>query len=314
MVRVARMIKIKPQRFGKVAVLMGGMNAEREISLLSGQATLQALQHRGINAFVIDVQKDVIEQLQKTKPDRAFIALHGSFGEDGHIQAILAALDIPYTGSGVAASALAMDKPRTNALLAYFNIPTPPFMLVDQNSDADEICAKLSLPLCVKPAQNGSSCGVTKITEKNQFKPAVVAALQHDKAVMAEKWIEGREYTVGIVGETVLPVLEIIPQEGFYDYKAKYEVDTTQYICPCDLSEQKQLEIQKLAKKAYDVVGASHWGRVDVILDEDERPWFLEVNTIPGLTSHSLVPKAAQVIGIDFDDLIVKILAETLTE
>ncbi|CAN5402607.1 D-alanine--D-alanine ligase [soil metagenome] len=308
---------IEPEKFGKVAVLLGGLSAEREVSLNSGNAVFQALKRQNIDAEAIDVGVDIVAQLQALKPDRAFIALHGPGGEDGVIQGLLEWLQIPYTGSGVGASAIAMDKPRAKWVWQANGLPTLPFILLNEKSSSESDIEKLqnipfNYPYCVKPIGEGSSNGVTRVNQADQLEAAIVAAAQYNSPIMIEPWIEGKELTVGILAQEPLPPIEIQVAEAFYDYKAKYLVNSTNYICPCDLSLERSHELQQLALQAFQLLGCRHWGRVDIMMDKQGKFWLLEVNTIPGLTDHSLVPKAANVTGLNFDDLIVTILAQTL--
>jgi D-alanine-D-alanine ligase len=303
-------MKNSNQKFGKVAVLMGGTSCEREISLMSGQNVLEALLRRGIDAYAIDVGENIIEQLQAQKPDRAFIVLHGKNGEDGVIQGILEKLNIPYPGSGVTASALTMDKYRTKLVCQGQGLPVLPSILLNETNLS---ITQFDLPICVKPTDSGSSYGVTKITDISQLPKAYELAKQYGSEVMVEPWIEGREFDVGILGNEALPVVEIIaPKDTFYDYQAKYFSDQTGYKCPCDLAEEEQQRIQNIALQAFHATSCCDWARVEFIQDKNGKFWLLEINTITGLTTHSVVPMAAKHIGIDFDELIVKVLAFSL--
>jgi D-alanine-D-alanine ligase len=304
----------KAEDFGKVAVLFGGISSEREVSLISGKNVLSALLNLGIDAYGIDVGYNIIEQLQKIKPDRAFIVLHGQpLGEDGTIQSLLEIMQIPYTGSGVMASALTMDKQRTDLLWKGLGLPVIPSIILKKETDPAEIEARFAAPLCVKPVNSGSSCGVTKVEVAEQLPEAYKLALQHGSAAMVQPWIMGRELTVGILGNEPLPAIEIVtPKNTFYDYSAKYLVETTQYLCPCDLTAAEEQEIKDLALRAFNSVGCKDWGRIDFIQDKDKKFWLLEANTIPGMTEHSLVPKAAKQAGISFERLVWQILAFTL--
>jgi len=307
------MAPIDPQKFGKVAVLMGGWSAEREVSLKSGTAVLAAMQGRGIDAHGIDVQRDtVIEELKQGAYDRAFNILHGPGGEDGVIQGVLEVLGIPYTGSGVMASALAMDKLRTKQLLDGIGLPTPNYMLLDEESDYEYVAANLGLPIMVKPAQQGSSIGMSKVERTEELHPAWQAAAQFDGAVLAEQWIEGKEYTVAILGDEALPAILLETPREFYDYEAKYQSNDTQYICPCGLSKEQEAQLQRLALSTFQALGAEGWGRVDLFIDKEGHPWIIELNTLPGMTDHSLVPMAAKAKGMAFDELVVRILMQTL--
>ncbi|MEN8216179.1 MAG: D-alanine--D-alanine ligase [Pseudomonadota bacterium] len=296
--------------FGKVAVLMGGNSAEREVSLKSGQAILDALLRQGIDALGIDTAHDIVTQLTKTHIDRVFIALHGRGGEDGTIQGLLEHLGLPYTGSGVLGSALAMDKYRTKQLWQGIGIPTPASIPLQADSDFTQIIEQIGLPLMVKPALEGSSVGITKVTTHNELAQAFKTAHQFDSLVIAEHFISGIEYTAAILQDTVFPLIRLETPRDFYDYTAKYSDNKTSYICPCGLPPEQEQALQKLAKRAFITIGACGWGRVDFIVDSAGQAWLLEVNTIPGMTDHSLVPKAAQVAGINFDELVLRILAK----
>lgn len=298
--------------FGKVVVLMGGFHGEREISLNSGKAALAALQKQGVDAHGLDVQADVVERLKALSPDRAFIALHGRWGEAGGMQGVLDMLNIPYTGSDMAASAVAMDKQRTKRIWQAMHLPTPDFLVLHEDSDPQAVVDKLGLPLCIKPIEEGSSLGVTRVSTLAQFRPAYDKAREQASMVMVEPWIEGLEYTVGIVGDRVLPSIQIRTPREFYDFIAKYKEHTTEYLCPSGLDETSEQEIQALALAAYQAIGCRHWGRVDVMRDKNGKFWLIEVNTIPGLTETSLVPKAAKAIGVSFEQLILKLLEMTL--
>ena len=295
---------------GKVVVLMGGTSAEREISLRTGQAVLEALLRQQVDAQSLDPADDnFMQQLMATKCDRVFIALHGRGGEDGTMQGLLDNLNIPYTGSKVLGSALAMDKMRTKALWQGLGLPTPKSIALNEKSNFAAIVEELGLPIMVKPSLEGSSVGITKAKTLSELQQAWEFAKQYDCHIIAEQFIQGQEYTVGIIEEMALPLIHLITPHDFYDFEAKYNTDTTQYICPCDLPAEREQNLQALALEAFQAIGASSWGRVDLICDDNERPWLLEVNTIPGLTDHSLVPKAAKTIGIDFDELVLRILA-----
>ncbi len=298
--------------FGKVAVLMGGPSAEREVSLVSGGAVYEALRARGVDAHGVDVGRDVAKVLLDGGFDRAFIALHGRFGEDGVVQGLCEALELPYTGSGVLGSALAMDKVRSKQVWQAAGLPTPAFALLDEHSDWGLLASELGLPLAVKPVREGSSLGATRVTEAAALPAAYRAARQFDSQVMAEAWIEGEEFTVAILGEQVLPVIRLETPRDFYDYSAKYEADDTHYHCPCGLPAETESTLQALALRAFAALDGRGWGRVDVMRDGAGRPWLLESNTVPGLTGHSLVPMAAQAAGIAFDELVWRILAQTL--
>ncbi len=294
--------------FGKVGVLLGGRSTEREISLKSGNAVLAALRRQDIDAHAFDPRDQGIDALLEQRFDRVFIALHGRYGEDGTIQGTLETLSIPYTGSGVMASALALDKWRTKLIWQASNIPTPRYAMLNARSDFAAIALELGLPLIVKPASEGSTIGLSKVTDAGKLTEAYELAAKHDRLVLAEQFIEGAELTAGILDETPLPLIRIEAASGFYDYEAKYFRDDTRYHCPSGLPAAQEQAIQAASLEAYRAVGCSGWGRVDVMLDGAGNPYFLEVNTIPGMTDHSLVPMAARVSGLSFDDLVLRIL------
>ncbi len=293
---------------GKVAVLLGGRSAEREISLQSGQAVLGALHSRGVDAHAFDPAEQPLDALLQQKFDCAYITLHGRYGEDGTVQGALELMDLPYTGSGVMASAIAMDKWRTKLLWQAVGIASPRSVLLQADSDVSEIIRTLGLPLIVKPAREGSTIGLSKIHSEQELMTAYQLAAQHDSLVLAEEFIEGAELTVGILGETPLPLVKIEVAGELYDYQAKYLSDDTQYFCPSGLPEAQENAIQAQALQAYQVLGCEGWGRVDLILSASGQFCFLEANTSPGMTSHSLVPMAAKTAGISFEDLVMKIL------
>lgn len=307
----------KKSKFGKVAVLMGGRSGEREVSLKSGGAVLSALQAQGIDAEAFDPRDKPLHDLEVF--DRVFINLHGRYGEDGCIQGALEMLQIPYTGSGVMASAIGMDKWRTKLLWRATNVVTPDFELVTATSDFAAIEAKLGLPLFVKPANEGSSLGISKVKDAGGLKAAYELAAESDPLVIAEKFVGGGEYTVGVIddgdaGFRALPIIRIVPKNEFYDFEAKYLRDDTEYLCPCGLSAEKEAQIQQEALLAFRAVGCKGWGRVDFLMDEAGNHYFLEVNTSPGMTDHSLVPMAAKAAGISFEELVIRILDMTLAE
>jgi D-alanine-D-alanine ligase len=298
--------------FGKVAVLMGGTSAEREVSLKSGAAVLKALQERGVDAHAVDVGPEALVQLMNGGFDRAFVILHGRGGEDGTMQGALELLGLPYTGSGVMASALGMDKWRSKMLWQAAGMPVPDYCLLEADSDFDAVVAKLGLPLFVKPASEGSSVGISKVSQREELEAAYNEAAKYDRLVLAEQCVGGGEYTVATVGGEVLPVVKIEPAGEFYDYNAKYLSDETAYRCPCGLSAEKEAELQALAAKAFEVLGCRGWGRIDILLDEVEQPYLLEANTLPGMTDHSLVPMAAKTAGMRFDELVWHILETSM--
>jgi D-alanine-D-alanine ligase len=293
---------------GKVAVLLGGRSAEREVSLKSGSMVLAALKKKGVDAHPFDPKERGLDELAREKFDRVFIALHGRFGEDGTLQGILEWLGIPYTGSGVLASALAMDKLRTKRIWAAEGLPTAPHAVLDAKTSFAAVEKKLGLPIFVKPASEGSSVGMSKVKAKGRLKAAWQEAAKYDPVVMAEKFIDGPELTVSILGEEVLPAIRIETPREFYDYEAKYLTDDTRYLIPCGLPKAREKQIQALCLKAFRALGCRGWGRVDLMLDRRGRPYLLEINTSPGMTDHSLVPMAARAVGISYEDLCVKIL------
>lgn len=292
--------------FGKVAVLFGGSSAEREVSLNSGSRVLAALQGQGIDAHAFDPASQPLDALKGY--DRAFIALHGRHGEDGTIQGALEVMHIPYTGSGVLASALAMDKFRTKLMWEAAGLPVPEYALLNAASDFAGIEEKLGLPLFVKPAREGSSIGVTKVKARGELQAAYEEAARHDPLVIAEKGVMGGEYTVGIVGDQVLPIIKIEPATEWYDYEAKYNRDDTRYLCPCGLPEAQEMQIREQALEVFRMLDGRGWGRVDFLMDEAGRHYFLEVNTAPGMTDHSLVPMAARAAGMDYAALVRRVL------
>ena len=296
--------------FGKVAVLMGGPSSEREISLLSGKAVLAALKGRGVDAHAFDPAERSLYELKRDGYARTFIALHGRFGEDGTVQGALEVLGIPYTGSGVMASALAMDKWRTKLVWAASAIPTPRYRVVDAASDWWAIVAELGLPLIVKPAREGSTIGISKVAKVDHGELAIAyrAAAEHDDLVIVEEFVAGVELTVGVLGERALPLIRIEAPQGNYDYHNKYFSDETKYFCPCGIDARVENAIQAQSMDAFRVIGCTGWGRLDLILQPDGEWTFLEVNTSPGMTGHSLVPMAARQAGMDFPELCVQIL------
>lgn len=287
---------------------MGGASAEREISLESGTAVYQALLRQGIDAQALDVNDNVLAEVKAGGFDRVFLALHGRGGEDGCIQGALDMLRIPYTGSGVLGSALAMDKCRSKLLWRSCDLPTPPFVELTAASDWKRIATELGLPLMVKPVHEGSSLGASKVVRVDDLEHAWRQAAGFDDRVMAERWINGREYTAAIVQGRILPMIKLETPREFYDYEAKYIAETTRYICPCGLPASEEARLGTMCLEAFAVLGASGWGRVDLLIDEEHQPWLIEVNTIPGMTSHSLVPMAAKQAGMDFDTLTLSIL------
>ena len=294
----------------KVAVLYGGTSAEREVSLKSGQAVLAGLKENGIDAHRVDTKGYCITNLKQDGFSKAFVILHGRGGEDGITQAILTYQNIPYTGSDVLSSALTMDKLKTKLVWKSLGLPVADYVMVDksQSIDVDNIIKQLGLPLFVKPSHEGSSVGMSRVNQADELKAAVDIAFKYDNTVMIESFLAGPEFTVAIVGDDVLPAIYIKPATNFYDYDAKYLSDKTQYFCPSGLSDAKEQEIRKLALDAYKAVGCRGWGRVDIMFDENEKPYLLEVNTAPGMTDHSLVPMAAKEYGWSFSELVKRIL------
>jgi D-alanine-D-alanine ligase len=299
---------ISPASFGKVAVLFGGCSAEREVSLKSGAAVLAALKRNGVDAYAFDPANQNLQQLRDENFERVFISLHGRLGEDGTVQGALELLGIPYTGSGVMASALGMDKWRSKLVWQAAGLPIPDFLLIDADSVSAHVVAELGLPLFVKPANEGSSVGISKVKSESELAAAYQMAVEHDKLVIAERFIGGGEYTVAILGDLILPVIKIEPANEFYDYEAKYLRDDTRYLCPSGLSAEQETQMQMLAKRAFSLIGGQGWGRVDFLVDPDGQPYVLEVNTSPGMTDHSLVPMAARQVGIPFDQLVLRVL------
>lgn len=297
------------KEYGRVAVLMGGWSDEREVSLASGAEVLAALLRSGVDAVGIDLTPDIARRMDWSAYDRAFIVLHGLGGEDGTIQGCLEIAGLPYTGSGVLGSALGMDKLACKRIWAGMRLPIPPYRIMAKDSSPEAVAEALGMPLAVKPARGGSSLALTRVTHIDQIPGAYArAAAQGKGAVLAEQWIQGREFTVGILGNEPLPVIEIQPPGEFYDYEAKYHSDATRYLCPPSLSLAEQLEIQSLAISAFASIDADGWGRVDLLRDGHGDLYLVEVNTVPGMTSHSLVPKAAAQAGIDFERLCLRIL------
>ena len=294
--------------FGKVAVLYGGKSAEREVSLKSGGMVLAALRKKGVDAHPFDPKDRDLQDLVRERFARVFIALHGRFGEDGTVQGVLEWLGIPYTGSGVLASALAMDKVRTKRMWKSEGLPTAPYEVVSKDSDLKAVAKRLGVPMFVKPASEGSSVGMTKVKKAADLEEAYALAVNYDPVVIAERYIDGPELTVAILGSRVLPIIRIETPREFYDYEAKYLADDTRYLIPCGVSKAKEQQLQELSLRAFQALGCRGWGRVDLMLDKRGRPYLLEVNTSPGMTDHSLVPMAARAVGLAYEELCVKIL------
>lgn len=301
-----------PEQFGKVAVLLGGMSAEREVSLNSGAAVMKALTQKGVNAVAIDANYDTLKQLQDEQFDRVFIVLHGRWGEDGVIQGALESINLPYTGCGVAASAIAMNKVITKQIWQASGLPTAKSIVAQKPIDLDSVNDQLGFPVFVKPALEGSSVGISRVDKAEQLLPAFELAQQQDGGVLIEQFINGPELTVGILNGQSLPVIRIEASNDFYDYEAKYQSNETQYHCPAGLSVNLEKEVQALALKAFNAVGAKGWGRVDIMLDDQHNPYLIELNTVPGMTDHSLVPMAAKQAGLSFDELCWLILESSL--
>jgi len=301
--------------FGRVAVLGGGHSAEREVSMMSARGVLDALEEKGVDAIPFDPSEQPMEELRRLGVEHAFIALHGRYGEDGAVQGALELLQIPYTGSGVMASALAMDKGMTKRIWSTWEIPTPRFLPVDAGTPPEQILQKVGLPMVIKPLREGSSLGMTRLNTAEGLQAAIALATQYDDQALAEAFVEGRELTVALLGGTpgrrvrALPIVEIVAPSGDYDYQNKYFTDVVRYHCPADLPAEVAQEIQALACQAFTVLGCEGWARADVLWQPGQRPMFLEINTSPGMTSHSLVPMAARAAGMDFASLCLEILA-----
>ena len=300
------------KQFGKVAVFMGGTAAEREISLISGKAVYEALLATGVDAIAVDITTNAIDALNGLTIDRVFNIVHGRGGEDGVLQAVLESLNIPYTGSGVLASALAMDKLRTKLCWQGAGLPTPRWFLLKSAADLDACIAQLGFPVIVKPSKEGSSIGMSKAHNLDELAKALSIAAEFNCDVYAEQWVTGKEYTVAVLNGKALPVIRLETPNEFYDYDAKYRANTTQYHCPAGLSDEKEQELRRLAETACDIIGVSDWGRVDVFIDENNQAQLIEVNTVPGMTDHSLVPMAAKQAGLSFENLVLTILDTSL--
>ena len=299
-------------RFGKVAVLMGGWSAEREVSLKSGAAVLQGLLNKGVDAQGIDVDRNIVEKLEGF--DRVFNILHGRGGEDGQVQGMLDVMQLPYTGSGILGSAIAMDKLLTKQIWKSMGLPTPDYLVLADEKDCDRVVEELGLPVMIKPVLEGSSIGMSKVNNASDVKLAWQTASECKGVVIAEKFVQGKEYTAAILNDRVLPFIRLETPRDFYDYQAKYVSDDTSYVCPCGLNGAVEAELGDLMLKAFKAVHAEGWGRVDFIMDDEANPWLIEVNTVPGMTDHSLVPMAAKQAGIGFDDLVVTILEGSLNK
>jgi len=306
--------KIKtPAEFGRVAVLMGGSAAEREVSLKSGKAVLGALQSMGVNVKGFDVTNNLIEPLIHEDFDRVFNIIHGRGGEDGQLQGALGVLGLPYTGSDVLASALSMDKLRTKLCWLGAGLPTPKWIKIRSDDDLDLCEQSLGFPVIIKPAAEGSSIGMSRAEEKSELKKAWTDASLYNCEVFAEAWVTGREYTVGVLHGEALPMIRLETPNQFYDFDAKYRANTTKYHCPCGLTADEESSLQKLALDACEVIGVKGWGRVDMMIDASGSPWLIEVNTVPGMTDHSLVPMAAKKMGLNFEELVWRILETSMS-
>ena len=296
--------------FGKVAVLFGGDSAEREVSLNSGNAVLEALLKKGVDAHGFDFVSSSVSEFIDQQFDSVFIVLHGVGGEDGKVQAMLDMLNIPYTGSNHSASALGMDKLRTKQVWQTIGLSTPRYIKLDQYCDWASAIAQLGGRAFVKPTREGSSIGMTIANSAEQLQENFVTASEHGTEVIAETLIDGDEVTVAVLNDNVLPIIQVVSDNQFYDYDAKYQSNSTQYLCPANVDIRKEQQIKAIALEAFSAIGCSGWGRVDIMLDKMGHPHLLEVNTVPGMTSHSLVPMAAQAQGLDFDDLVLEILMQ----
>lgn len=301
-----------PKEFGRVAVLMGGTAAERPVSLNSGAAVFQALQRKGVDVIAIDITGSPIDALADLQIDRVFNIVHGRGGEDGVLQAVLEVLNIPYTGSGVMASAISMDKLRTKLCWLGYGLPTPKWHLLKSLNDLNICIERLGFPVIVKPAKEGSSIGMSKANNREELINAFETAAQFNCDVYAESWVTGKEYTVALLNGKALPAIRLETPNAFYDFEAKYKATTTQYHCPCGLEPEQEQQLQQLAVTAGEVIGIKGWSRVDAFINEQGQVQLIEINTVPGMTDHSLVPMAAKQAGIGFDDLVWRILETTL--
>lgn len=301
-----------PRKFGQVALVVGGESGEREVSLKGGRAVAAAMEKLGIQFSVVDGPRRLLEHVAAGHYDRVFNLLHGRGGEDGTLQGALSIYGVPVTGSGVLASALTMDKLQSKRVFTACGLPTPGWAVAHSVDDFEQILQALAPPLFVKPAREGSSLGMSRVTEAEALRPALEKALSHDETVLVERMIQGEEYTAAVLGDRVLPLIRLETPREFYDYEAKYESGDTSYRCPCGLDEATEDRLAGLCLEAFRVLGASGWGRVDLMVGEDAQPWLLEVNTTPGMTDHSLMPMAAAAAGIEFEELIWRILETSL--
>jgi len=304
----------QPEKFGKVAVLMGGVSAERDISIKSGMAVTDALERQGVDVIAVDIKENLIEMLSGEKIDRVFNIIHGRGGEDGVLQGVLDAMKMPYTGSGVMASALTMDKLRTKLCWQGAGLATPKWFVLNSVQEIDSCIGSLGFPVIVKPAQEGSSIGMSKANNRDELLKAMSVAEGYLCDVLVEAWVEGDEYTVAVIDGEALPVIRLETANVFYDFEAKYQSNRTQYHCPCGLSEKQESDLQSMAVEACGVVGVKGWGRVDAFIDRQGQIQLIEVNTVPGMTDHSLVPMAAKAGGCNFDELVWRILETGMNE
>ena len=298
--------------YGKVLVLMGGWSNERDVSLISGRCVFDSLKFSGVNVVKLDLQKNSFKKIKEILPDRVFIILHGKGGEDGEIQSYLDTLEIPYTGSNKWSSEICMNKRSSKKILLESNIFTPKFKRIDKETSIQEIEDLFAYPIVIKPSSEGSSIGVYIVENRESLKHAILHNREISDDIIAEQYIEGIEYTVGILNKKALPVIKLIPPGKFYDYEAKYNSKNTQYICPSGLDENTEIKLKKVSLKSFKVLNCSGWGRVDIIIDKDSKPWVIELNTVPGMTQHSLIPMAAEAENIGFNDLVLKILDTSL--
>lgn len=302
-----------PRKFGQVALVVGGDSGEREVSLKGGRAVAAAMDQLGIQYSMVDGPRRLLEHVAAGHYDRVFNLLHGRGGEDGTLQGALSIYGVPVTGSGVLASALTMDKLQSKRVFTACGLPTPEWAVARNAADGERILQSMTPPLFVKPVREGSSLGMSRVMEADQLQPALEKALSHDETVLVEPMIEGTEYTAAVLNDRVLPLIRLETPREFYDYQAKYESGDTQYRCPCGLDEAAEARLADLCLEAFRVLGTSGWGRVDLMVDEDEQPWLLEVNTTPGMTDHSLMPMAAKAAGIEFEELVWRILETSLS-